>query len=90
MVGEPTVDVLTGLNVSFWRMLFICFSACAVSSLHMSFREWGYVLAVVHKLLDTVASLVAEHEIQGVWASVVGAHCHCCSAACGIFPDQGI
>ena len=37
-----------------------------------SYGEWGYTLVVVHKLLSTVASLVAERELQGVWASVVG------------------
>ena len=37
-----------------------------------SYGEWGYTLGVVYKLLNIVASLVAERELQGVWASVVG------------------
>ena len=31
----------------------------------------GYSLVVVHGLLIVVASLVAEHRLQAVWASVV-------------------
>ena len=33
----------------------------------------GYSLAVVHRLLIAVASLVAEHRLQSVRASVVAA-----------------
>ena len=40
-------------------------------------------------LLPGMASLVAERGLQGVWASVVGAHWLSCSGACGILPDQG-
>ena len=36
----------------------------------------GYSLAVVHRLLIAVASLVAEHRLQGMQASVF--------AACGL------
>ena len=48
-----------------------------------------------------MASLVAEHGLQGVWTSVIVApglqsvdsvlmvHVHSCSATCGIFLDQG-
>ena len=51
--------------------------------------------------LVAVASLVAEHRLQGVqgsglvarglWSagSAVGAHGLSCSMACGIFPEQG-
>ena len=31
----------------------------------------GYSPVVVHGLLITVASLVAEHGLQGAWASIV-------------------
>ena len=39
--------------------------------------------------LLAVASLVAEHRLQGAWASVVVAHGLSCLKACGIFLDQG-
>ena len=41
------------------------------------------------RLLIAAASLVAEHGLQGTQASVFVAHGLSCSAACGIFPDQG-
>ena len=43
--------------------------------------------------LTIVASLVAEHRLQtrrlSNCGSVIVAHGPSCSAACGIFPDQG-
>ena len=46
-------------------------------------------------LLIAVAPLVVEHELEGMWISVVAecssvvvAHRFSCSTACGIFPDQ--
>ena len=41
------------------------------------------------RLLTAVASLDAEHGLLGTWASVVVAHGLSCSAACGIFLDEG-
>ena len=49
----------------------------------------GYSLAVVHGLLIAVPSLAEEHGLLGCMGSVVVAHGLGCSAACGIFPDQG-
>ena len=65
----------------------------------------GYSLVGVCGLLVAVASLVVEHGLGGIQASVVAAHglsivasgtssivvVHGlrCSVACGIFPDQG-
>ena len=48
----------------------------------------GLSLVAASGLLIGVASLVAEHGL-GAQASVVVAHRLSCSAACGIFPDQG-
>ena len=42
------------------------------------------------RLLIVVASLAAEHGLLGARASVVVAHGLRCSAACGIFLDQGL
>ena len=53
-----------------------------------SCSEWGLLFVAVHKFLIAVASLVAEHGLQSA-GSVVVAHGLSCSAACGIFPDQG-
>ena len=62
----------------------------------------GYSRVAVHGLLIAVASLVAEHRLQGARASVVVApgrsssgsivvaHRLSCSAPCGFFPDQGL
>ena len=52
--------------------------------------DGGYSLAVVCGLLMVVASPVAEQGLQGVRASVVVVHWLSCSAACGIFLDQGL
>ena len=43
----------------------------------------------VHRLLTAVTSLVVEHGLWGVWASVVVTHGLNCFFTCGIFPDQG-
>ena len=48
--------------------LFVCFGSSGSSSLGL-----GFCLVVVHGLLIVVASLVVEHRLQGVRASVVGA-----------------
>ena len=57
----------------------------------------GLSLVAVSSLLIAVASLAAEHELQArrlqqLWhaGSVVVAHGLSCSAACGIFLDQGL
>ena len=47
----------------------------------------GYCLAEVWGRL-VVASLVAEHRLYGVWASVTAVCGLSCSTACGIFPDH--
>ena len=83
--------------------LFIC--GCAGSALLRRFFsccvKWGLLSGCGKKLLIPVASLVAEHRLQGTRASVVVApgllntgsvlvvHGLSCPAACGIFPDQG-
>ena len=52
--------------------------------------------AAVHRLLTVGASLVAERRLYSMWAqklqlsgSVLVAHRLSCSAARGIFPEQG-
>ena len=56
-----------------------------------SWGERGLLFVVVRRLLIAVASLVAEHRLQWLQCgdSVVVAHGLSCSAAYGIFPDQG-
>ena len=49
----------------------------------------GYSLDAVRGLLSAVAALVAEHGLQGSWASGVVVHRLSCSEVCGIFRDQG-
>ena len=47
------------------------------------------LLVVVHGLLIAKASVVAEHRLWGVWATVVVAHGPSWPMACGIFLNQG-
>ena len=49
----------------------------------------GYPLVVERGLVVAVASLVADHQLQGV-GSVVVAHGLSYPETCGIFPDQGL
>ena len=81
-------------------MLGLC--CCVGFSLVVASR--GYSPVAVRGLLITVPSLVAEHGLEGVWASVFVAHglmrmasglssCDAgcsCSRAGGIFQDQGL
>ena len=82
--------------------LFIYYYFLAALSLHCctwafsSCGERGQIFIVVHGLLIEVASPVAEHRLQAHGlqqlqhaGSVVVAHGLSCSAACGIFLDQG-
>ena len=66
---------------------------CAESSLLCRFfsscGERGLLFIAVCRLL-VVASLVAEHELWGMRASVVVAHWLSFPEACTIFPDQGL
>ena len=48
----------------------------------------GLSLVVMHQLLILVVSLVVEHRLEGVWASVVTANGLSRPVACGIFPNQ--
>ena len=49
----------------------------------------GYSVISVCGLLIAVASLVAEHGLQSLWASVVDILGLSCSVACEIFLDRG-
>ena len=64
------------LGFRFWARAF---SSCG---------KWGPLFIVVRRPLTTVASLVEEHSLQTRRLSNCG-HGPSCSAACGIFPDQG-
>ena len=65
--------------------------------------SWDYSLGALRRLLIAVVPLVAEFKLlESTWASVVAAsglwstglkvvaHGLSCSAACGIFLDQGL
>ena len=76
----------------FLAVLGLRFCARALSSC----GKRGPLLIAVRGPLTIVASLVAEHRLQtrrlssrGSPGSVAVAHGPSCSAACGIFPDQG-
>ena len=57
-----------GLKETVCRDRFLFFFGCAESSLLCRFslvESWGYSLVAVHGLLIAVASLVAEHGLEG-------------------------
>ena len=54
-----------------------------------SWSEQGLLFGEVLSLLSVVASLVAEHRLQGAQSSAVVAHRYSCSEAGGIFPGPG-
>ena len=79
------------LLIYFW----LCWVLVAVLAFS-SCSERGHSLVVVCRLLIAVASIVAEHGLQGsrvpgLWStgSTVVVYHFSCSMARGIFPDQG-
>ena len=66
----PTAQIL--FSFSFYLFL-AAFVLCCCRGLSLVAVSGGYTLAAVHGLLTAVASLVAEHRLQGVQASVVAA-----------------
>ena len=79
-----------GLTPPFY--LFVCFWLCwvflATCWLCLVAVSGGYFLVMVHRLLIVVASVVVGRGLQSA-GSVVVVHGFSCSAACGIFLDQG-
>ena len=88
-------------KVTFQQSLCLFIFGCAGSSLPCGLfsgcGQWGYSLVVVCGLLIAVASLAAEHCLQGTQASVVGLRGSRAQAqqlwsfseACETLPDQG-
>lgn len=72
---------------------------CCCEGFSLAVANGAYSLVAMCGLAHCVASLVAEYEHLGMWASVVlrpesagstvAAHGLSCSIASGIFPDQG-
>ena len=54
--------------VIFFLSLFDCAGSSLLSA---GFLQWGPLSVVLHRLPIAVASLVAEHGLQGLQASVV-------------------
>ena len=71
--------------ILFMAVLGLRFCARAFSSC----GKRGPLFIAVRGSLTIAASLVAEHRLQTRAGSVIVAHGPSCSAACGIFPDQG-
>ena len=61
----------------------------AVHGLSVVSGSRGYSLVAMCRLLTVAASLVAEHELQGMRASGVVVHGLSYPMACGIFLEQG-
>ena len=59
--------ILFYLFFFFW----LCWVFLAEHSLSLVLVSRGYSLVEVHWLLILVASLIAEHGLQGLWASAV-------------------
>ena len=62
---------------------------CCYVQTFSSCSEWRLLFIAMSRLLFALASLVVEHGLEGVWASVVVAHGLNCSMARGIFLDWG-
>ena len=78
-----------GFPLLFHHLLFVYFWLCRVF-----FAMHRLSLVAANGLLSTCGTgasrgRVADHELWGTRASVVGAHWLSCSMACGIFLDQG-
>ena len=88
------------LKTSLFYLLVVMGLLCFVMAI-LYLRQTGTTLWLVHRLLIEVASLVMEHRLWGVPASVAAAprlqgtdlvvvvHEFSGSMACGIFVDQG-
>ena len=55
----------------FFFLIFGCIGLCRFIRAFSGCAAWDYSLVVMHGLLITVASLVAEHRLQNAWASVI-------------------
>ena len=80
--------IFINLFIYFIYFIFGCIGSSCWVQAFSSCGEQGLLFIVVRGLLIVVASLVGARAL-GTWASVVVAHRVSCSAACGIFPDQG-
>ena len=101
-------QILHGITFAqdlFFFLLIYLFWLCWIFLLcrfFSSYGERGPLFLALCRFLTVVASLVAEHELGGVQASVLVAprlqstvsmvvvHRLSCSAASGIFPEQGL
>ena len=81
-----------------YLFIFGCAGSSLLCGLSSSCSEWGCSLIAAYGLLIVVASLVVEHGLSArglsscssqSTGSVLVAHKLSCSAACGIFLDQG-
>ena len=65
---------------------------CCCLQAFSSCSKWGLLFSCLEarRLLIAGASLVAEHELYGAWASVVVVHRLSCPVAHEIFLDQGL
>ena len=75
------------LNLLIYLFLAVLGLRCCTRAFS-SWGERGLLFVAMHGSLTAVASLVAEHGVSST-GSVAVAHRLSCSAACGIFLDQG-
>ena len=91
--SERPWDIQRAKSVLF-KILHLFIFGCAGSSLpHVGFLQLQQERATLHCsewASHCGASLVAEHGVSGARALVVVAQGLSCSAARGIFPDQGL
>ena len=93
---SPAAQYLLFFN-SFLFYFWLCWVFVAVRGLFSSCNERGLLFVVVRELLIAVASRCRAWALEhtgfsscGTWApETVVAHGLSCSAACGVFPDQG-
>ena len=77
------------LTLCFLSAVLAVLGLCCNAGFSLVLGSGGYPPAAVPGVLTAVAP-VAEHGLQGAWASVaVARQPSCFVGACGIFPDQG-
>ena len=97
----PIITLLLDIQLGLCLLYFGCAGSCCSAGFPLVAASRGYSPVVVNRLLRAVASLVAEHRLQGsqvsaavasgLWStgSIAVAHRLSCSLPCVSFPNQG-
>ena len=81
-------DLFFFFNIYLFIYLWLCWVFVSVRGLS-SCGKWGPLFIAVRRPLTIAASLLLRSTGSRCAGSAIVAHGPSCSAACGIFPDQG-